>query len=403
MIVIHANRKSLCPPPNHRRQRAAILHVAVAVLIAAAVSSVLSAARGVRRPEPFEWHLPKWAPVPPVPPDNPMTIAKVTLGRYLFYDVRLSGNQTQSCASCHRQELAFTDGQPRAIGSTGGLHPRSTMSLVNVAYAEVLTWSNPTLTRLEDQALVPMFGDQPIELGLRAPDTGLLAAVRGADPYPRLFSRAYPDDGDPVTVANIVRALASFERSIVSARSPYDRFHFDGEAHVLSAAAQRGEALFFSRSVRCFRCHSGFTFAETTEPEGGRRGAFHNTGLYNLTGLLSYPAPNTGIYQVTHDPLDVGRFKAPTLRNIAITAPYMHDGSIATLDEVLDHYAAGGRTIPAGLNRGVGRDNPNKSPIIQGFSLTGAQRSDLLDFLLSLTDTDLLHDARFSNPWSAVR
>jgi cytochrome c peroxidase len=133
------------------------------------VSSALHAACSAPRPEPFEWRLPKGVPIPTVPSDNGMTTAKVELGRYLFYDVRLSGNQTQSCASCHQQERAFTDGRPHAVGSTGHPHPRGSMSLVNVAYAEVLTWSNPTLTRPEDQALVPMFGEHPVELGCARP------------------------------------------------------------------------------------------------------------------------------------------------------------------------------------------------------------------------------------------
>ena len=127
---------------------------------------------------------------------------------------------------------------------------------------------------------------------------------------------------------------------------------------------------------------------------------FHNTGLYNLPGLLSYPVENAGLYDVTRNPQDVGKFKAPTLRNIAVTAPYMHDGSVATLEEAIDHYAAGGRTRTEGPYQGVGRDNPNKSATIRGFAITPAQRADLVAFLQSLTDNALLDDSRFTNPWS---
>jgi cytochrome c peroxidase len=140
--------------------------------------------------------------------------------------------------------------------------------------------------------------------------------------------------------------------------------------------------------------------------EGGREGSrregdveFHNTGLYNLGGALSYPPPNIGIFEFTRKAEDVGKFKAPTLRNIAVTAPYMHDGSIATLEDVLAHYAAGGRTIASGPLQGIGHDNPNKSPTVRGFPLSPAQREDLIAFLRSLTDEPLLHDPRFSNPW----
>src|SRR5207247_579499 len=145
-------------------------------------------------------------------------------------------------------------------------------------------------------------------------------------PYPALFARAFPGDGDPCTIPHVIQGLASFERSLIAARAPYDRFQA-GDATALSASAKRGQALFFSRSVRCFRCHSGVTFSEATELEVGHDIAFHNTGLYNLPGLFSYPASDTGLYQITQDSRDVGKFKAPTLRNIALTAPYMHDGS----------------------------------------------------------------------------
>lgn len=135
--------------------------------------------------------------------------------------------------------------------------------------------------------------------------------------------------------------------------------------------------------------------------DGHRDGGveFHNTGLYNIAGALSYPSPNTGIYEVTGKPEDVGKFKAPTLRNIAVTAPYMHDGSIATLEDVLAHYEAGGRTISDGPNRGIGHDNPNRSPTVRGFMLTPEQRADLIAFLTALTDHALLEDPRFADPW----
>src|SRR5262249_11079391 len=139
----------------------------------------------------YIWNLPTGFPAPRVPADNPMTAAKVELGRHLFYDTRLSANGTQSCASCHEQARAFTDGKERAVGSTGERHPRNSMSLVNVAYFGTLTWANPTLTRLEDQALVPMFGEHPVELGLRSPGTSLLERLERDGTYQRLFAEAF--------------------------------------------------------------------------------------------------------------------------------------------------------------------------------------------------------------------
>jgi cytochrome c peroxidase len=351
--------------------------------------------------ETYPWNLPKGFPKPYVPADNPMTQAKVDLGRYLFYDTRLSVNGKTSCATCHKQELAFTDGRPVSVGATGELHPRSAMSLVNVAYSGALTWSNPGMKSLEEQALLPMFGDHPVEMGLPKGD-GAAAMLRADSTYRPLFARAFPGGADPFAVQNIVKAIACFERSIISARSPYDRYHYGGDDSALSASAKRGEVLFFSQPLSCFRCHGGFDFSDATisERNAGRAIEFHNTGLYNLEGPaggLSYPAPNTGMYEYTKMAADVGKFKTPTLRNIAITAPYMHDGSIPTLEAVLDHYAAGGRTIASGPHAGNGRDNPNKDPLIGGFPLSPQQRLDLIAFLESLTDEDVRHDPRFAD------
>ena len=272
------------------------------------------------------------------------------------------------------------------------------MSLVNVAYARVLTWANPAQTRLETQALVPMFGDHPVELGLDRTDAWL-SALRRDPVYRRLVAAAYPEGAGTLTRERVVAALASFQRAIVSARSPYDAYHFARDESAIPDAAKRGERLFHSRPLSCFTCHGGIHFSSAMGRGPTADVEFHNTGLYNLSGALSYPAQNTGVFEVTRQADDVGKFKPPTLRNIAVTAPYMHDGSIATLDEVIDHYAAGGRTIATGPYRGAGRDNPNKSPTVRGFTLTSAQRSDLLAFLRSLTDQPLLEDPRFANPW----
>src|SRR5215471_3242044 len=144
----------------------------------------------------WEWNLPKGFPKPFVPPDNPMTGAKVELGRHLFYEVRMSVNGQASCASCHKQELAFTDGRKVGVGATGESHSRGAMGLVNIAYSGTLTWSNPQMTRLEDQALVPMFGEHPVELGLREGD-GFLSRVRSDQKYRELFPKAVPNETDP--------------------------------------------------------------------------------------------------------------------------------------------------------------------------------------------------------------
>lgn len=349
----------------------------------------------------FDWHLPKGFPTPRVPTDNPMTAAKVELGRHLFYDTRLSVNGTQSCATCHKQSLAFTDGRAVGLGATGESHTRGPMSLTNIGYSPVLTWGNPLMTSLERQALVPMVGENPVELGLAGHEADLFARLTTVPEYQRLFPASFPDATEPFTLENVAKAIAAFERTLISGSSPYDRYQYGGDQSAISEAAKRGEELFFGEKLECFHCHGGFNLTETVDFEG--KGEieieFHNTGLYNLGRGGDYPRDNTGVHAVTGKPSDMGRFKAPSLRNVALTAPYMHDGSIATLDDVLSHYAAGGRTIASGPRAGVGADNPNKSGFVRGFTLSAQERADLLAFLQTLTDQAFLTEPRFSDPW----
>lgn len=348
----------------------------------------------------FAWDLPRGFPEPKVPDDNPMNVAKVELGRHLFYDKRLSENQEQSCGSCHKQELAFTDGRAQGLGSTGELHPRSPMSLTNVAYAPTLTWVNPVVTSLEAQALVPLFGAEPVELGFEGKKDELMRRVAAEPRYQELFPKAFPEASEPISLSNITKAIAAFERTLISGRSAYDRYIY-GDPEAMSDAARRGMDLFFDERMECFHCHGGFNFSDS-ETHAGKAFdeiAFHNTGLYNLGGTGAYPSDNMGLFFFTEVDRDMGRFKAPTLRNVELTAPYMHDGSIATLGEVIDHYAAGGRTIDEGPNAGVGSLSPYKSGLVPGFEATEAEKADLIEFLKSLTDDEFLSDPRFADPW----
>jgi cytochrome c peroxidase len=276
---------------------------------------------------------------------------------------------------------------------------RGAMSLANVAYASSFTWANATLGSLEEQALVPLFGEDPIELGLVGELEDTLAALRADPPYAAMFERAFPDEEEPVSLDTLVRALASFERALISGNSPYDRYQA-GDEEALVPAAKRGMALFFSERLECFHCHGGFNLSGSVTYLGKSfdESTFHNNGLYDIDGRGAYPEHNTGLYAFTGKPQDMGRFKAPTLRNIARTAPYMHDGSIATLSEVIDHYAAGGRLIEAGPHAGDGRASPAKSELVSGFVLSAAEKADVLAFLESLTDEDFLTDPRYADP-----
>lgn len=407
-------------------------------LLLAVAIGVLAAVAPAVADTPFELNLPRGFPKPNVPTDNPLTWEKVELGRFLFYDTRLSGNQTFACASCHQQSQAFTDGLTRAVGSTGETHPRGSMSLANVAYAGTLAWNNPNLFALEDQALIPMFGEHPIELGLTGKEDQLFARLNADARYRRMFAEAFPDADDPVSLASITKAIASFERTLISGNSPYDRYALGLDDNAISASAKRGEVLFFDVDFgsgvlrECSHCHGGFNFTASVDHAGTiAERPLHNNALYNLrcadfglpdislpqcettppatqcdgTGpqaMGCYPPDNTGAFSVTGNTADMGKFKAPTLRNIAITGPYMHDGSIATLDEVLDHYTAGGRTITDGPYAGDGSKSPARGQFVIKFDLTQRQREDLLAFLTALTDDEFITNPRFADPFQPV-
>lgn len=348
----------------------------------------------------WQWELPPGFPEPFVPADNPMSAAKVELGRRLFYDERLSHGETMACASCHDQRRAFTDGLVTPTGSTGHVLPRNAMSLTNVAYLSFYTWANPKLGNLEDQALVPMFADFPLELGVQLDTEAVLARFRDDAALAELFARAFPEEAEPVTVASITRAIASFERTLISGDSPYDRYVYQGDTAALSPAALRGMELFFSERAECYHCHAGLTFTtsfRTADSEPGPAD-FQNTGLYNIGGSGAYPSGNGGLYEFTGDMADMGKFRVPTLRNVELTGPYMHDGSVATLEEVVALYAAGGRVVAEGPHAGDGRTHPNKSPLVRETDLGPEDVADLVAFLRSLTDETFVRDPRFGPP-----
>ncbi len=348
----------------------------------------------------YDWQIPAWLPPPQVPEDNPMTEDKVILGRHLFHDHRLSRDNTIACVSCHRQSLGFTDGRALSIGVEGSMTERSAMGLANVAYSPVLTWANPHLTSLERQSLVPLFGEEPVEMGMSGQEDRLFARLREDPLYQELFAKAFPDRDGRIELASITRALAAFQRTLISVDSPYDRYKYGDDKQALDAAALRGEALFFSETLECYHCHQGFNFTDTlrTANSGFSEVAYYNTGLYNLDSQGAYPAGGQGLHTFTGQASDMGKFRTQSLRNVGVTAPYFHDGSAATLDDVIDHYAAGGRALQGAL-AGDGSRNPFKDPLMVGFELDGTARDDLKAFLHSLTDARFLSDPRFSDPW----
>ncbi|QUM85240.1 methanobactin export MATE transporter MbnM [Moritella sp. 28] len=336
-------------------------------------------------------------PLPKEPADNLATEAKFQLGRHLFYDKRLSGNQTFSCESCHHQELAFSDGLKTPKGSTGEVLHRNSQTLTNIGYNASYTWANPLLKGIEDQLIIPMFGEFPVEMGIHdANRDDIKARFNHETKYQNMFDMAFPDEQQSISFPNIIKALAVFNRALISKDSDFDKGR-------LSSSAQRGQNLFNSEKMECFHCHNGFNFSDSTlhdETVFVSR-PFFNTGLYNLDEEGSYPAIDNGLFAVTQKVEDKGKFRPPTLRNIAYTAPYMHDGSIGTLEEVLGFYAAGGRHIISGEYAGDGRQNPNKSEFVTGFSMSKQERDDLLAFLNALSDPVFISNPRYSNPFKA--
>ncbi|MBL0217412.1 MAG: di-heme enzyme [Myxococcales bacterium] len=344
--------------------------------------------------------LPPGFPVPRLPAEARLSPELTELGRHLFYDKRLSGNGTQACASCHAQARAFSDGLVTPSGSTDQALRRNAMSLTNVAYGPTQTWANFHLDTLEQQALVPMFGDNPIELGITGNEEVVLGRLRADPAYAPRFAAAFPGDTDPLDFNHVVAAIAAFERRLISGQSRVDRSR-QGDLAALSASERRGQDLFFTEALECQHCHGGFNFTIAVDHAGlaTPATAFFNNGLYNLGGTGAYPLIDQGLYELTQLDSDRGRYKPPTLRNIAVTAPYMHDGSMATLDEVVRFYERGGRLTTTGPNVGDGRLNPNKSPFVGGFVLTDQERSDLIAFLEALTDDAFLTDPTLSDPF----
>jgi cytochrome c peroxidase len=307
-----------------------------------------------------------------------MSAPKVALGRRLFFETRLSATGQYSCASCHRPELAYTDGKAHAVGATGESVRRGAMSLTNVAYNPAFTWGNARVRSLEQQMRQPLFNRHPVEMGLRGNGSEAVADLARDSSYLADFGASFPGETAPFSMSHVIKAIAAFERTLISGRSAFDRYVFDDDHSALSASAKRGMTLFYSARIGCAQCHFGINFSGPLIYEGHAlaRAIYANTGLYDVDGRGSYPASDQGLIEITHRTADMGRFRVPTLRNVALTAPYMHDGSLSSLDEVLDHYAKGG-------HRSSRQDSR-----IRPISLTPAERADMIAFLGGLTDRE---------------
>jgi cytochrome c peroxidase len=358
----------------------------------ATVPSASASASASAQAVAYSWNLPPGFPPPWVPADNPMSVVKVKLGARLFRERRLSVTGTYACVSCHQPRLAFTDGNARAIGATGGLTRRSAMSLANVAYNAAYTWGDATVRTLERQMLQPLFNEHPVEIGLKGREAQVVALLSTDAEYQEMFATAFPGDAAAVSIGNVIKAIAAFERTLISGRSPFDRYVFDDDQNALSASAKRGMNLFYSARTGCAQCHSGLNFSGPMRYRGHVRvtAPMANTGLDTMNPRGSHSESDFGLMEVTHNRADRGKMRVPTLRNVALTAPYMHDGSIATLAEVIEHYAAAGRQ----RNAAAAHNHPMDRRI-RVLHLSADEKRDLVAFLESLTDPEFVAPGRF--------
>lgn len=334
--------------------------------------------------------------------ENVFTPEKAELGRYLFYDRRLSINNTKACATCHAQQFSFTDGYSRSIGAFGDLHQRNTRPLINIIFEKYLTAADSSFRFPEQQINNPMFNDHPVEMGLRGNVDKILERIAADSFYRHQFNKVFPAVNNPVTVKNIQLSITSFIKTIFSFNSSYDDYFFRNRAKAMEQSSINGMQLFFSKQLHCSSCHGGINFNQPVLKDENEDGLFYfNTGLYNLNGNGNYPSYDQGLIELTKNPADMGKYRVPTLRNLAFTAPYFHDGSAATLEDVINVYENAGRLIDSGLYKGNGQTNPYKHPLVRGFKLNLQERKELVSFLLSLSDSSVLKNPAYANPFSS--
>lgn len=323
--------------------------------------------------------------------DNPLTEEGVELGRMLFYEKQLSADNSVSCASCHQQERAFSDGQQFATGVGGAIFRRNSMSLHNLLWVSRLNW-NGSASSLEEQAIMPL--TNPLEMGLTSVDEAVVR-LQSTDNYPEHFFRAFGSDS--ITDENLLKALAQFQRTLISDDSRLDRY-WRGEYEPTELEA-RGIDLFYThpdpsqgiRGGNCGDCHLGPFTGGAIEAFNG----FHNNGLDRDESLKE------GLAESTANAFDRGKFRAPSLRNIALTAPYMHDGRFQSLEEVLAHYDEHiqmSQTLDPLIRQA------SNEPLVAGepvkLHLREDEKEALLAFLHMLTDSTFIEDERFSNPFA---
>lgn len=333
---------------------------------------------GEYNPVAYDYSFPDWLPEFPVPADNPTSDEGVALGRKLFYDTDLSANRDLSCGSCHQLEKSFSDDLPFSLAGDGELTSRSAMALVNLGFNETGFLWDGRVQSLEEQVLLAVEDPKM----LNADWIEVIDRITYDQEYQQMFRAAFGvERKSEIEKEHVVRAIAQFERTLVSNNSRYDKVIWENQGWFTNEE-ERGRALFFKEDDQtvehpgCSHCHIAKYFTDHS---------FRNNGLDNPPTLEGFADPGRG--GVTGVSFDNGKFRVPTLRNIEMTAPYMHDGRFESLEEVLDHYSAGGH------------DLENEDPNIRPFTLTESQKQDMIAFLKTLTDTVFLNNPDFKNPF----
>lgn len=310
--------------------------------------------------EPEVIVIPEGFPDMPFPEDNQFTMTRWKLGKKLFYDPILSVDGTLSCASCHKANLAFADDVAFSPGVENRPGVRNAPSLANVGYHPYFLREGSVPT-LEMQVLVPIQEENEFAHDMLK----IVEALKQNSEYVKMAKEAYDREPDPFVVT---RAIGTFERSLISGNSTYDKFYYQGNSSALSETQKRGMDLFFSSKTHCSDCHGGFNFTNYSFENNGLDTVYSDPGRMRLTGL----------------PEDESIFKVPSLRNVEVTAPYMHNGQFNTLMEVVENYNSGGK------------DHPNKSGLIQPLNLSLQEKEDLVAFLKSLTDAEFIGNDLFT-------
>lgn len=311
---------------------------------------------------PYEFNLPEGVPIPHIPTDKAVTLERVALGRKLFYDTRLSLDSTVACVSCHFQSEGFADHNPISIGIHGRLGFRNSPTLANVAYHPYF-FKEGGSPSLEAQAFGPI--EEPSEMDFSA--AGIVERLQSDMEIQQMSHQAFGRDFDNFVLVN---SLGAFQRTLISANSRYDQFTRTNDTTILSTSEKNGMALFFSNRLPCTNCHYGFDFTNYSIVNNGMYATYEDEGLFRITGQDG----------------DIGKFKVPTLRNIALTYPYMHNGAYPTLESVIERYNLGGF------------QHPNQDEAIQPLHLSEQEQSDLIAFLKTLTDDTFITDERFARP-----